>query len=247
MGNVALPELNVEPGESLWVGVPAKHHHLLPPPRQLTHNARAHKSRSARDENAHALMMRGAMALHKSPAPSCHTSLMASETLTDAGTRNGWLRLPDTDLLRQCREERYKSSGPGGQHRNKVETAVRLHHSRSGMSAQGEETRSQDQNRRHALSRLRHKIAFAVRSPFDLEAPHIPPEFIAQRGRRGSFAVNSKNPSFPLIAATALDALAAADNVYATAAHALGVTTSQLRKFLQSDRELWRAVSEAAS
>lgn len=172
---------------------------------------------------------------------------MTSETLTDARTRNGWLRLPDAELLRQCREERYKSSGPGGQHRNKVETAVRLHHSPSGVTAQGEETRSQEENRRHALRRLREKIAFAVRSPFDLEGPDVPPEFAVQRGRGASLAVNAKNPNFPLIAATALDALAAADGGYATAARALGVTTSQLRKFLQSDRELWRAVSERAS
>jgi hypothetical protein len=169
---------------------------------------------------------------------------MANETFVATTVRNGWLRLPDADLLRQCREERYKSSGPGGQHRNKVETAVRLHHDASGVTAQGEETRSQDENRRHALKRLREKIAFAVRSPFNLDAPDVPPEFAAQRGRSGSLAANTKNPNFPLVAATALDALAAAGNSYAAAAHALGVTTSQLRKFLQSDRELWRAVSE---
>lgn len=162
----------------------------------------------------------------------------------DARTRNGWLRLPDPDLIRQCREERYKSSGPGGQHRNKVETAIRLHHTPTGVTAQGEETRSQEENRRHAVHRLREKIAFAVRSPFDLETPDLPPEFGAQRGRGGSLRVNEKNPNFPLIAATALDALAAADGGYATAARALAVTTSQLRKFLQSDRELWRSVSE---
>jgi hypothetical protein len=169
---------------------------------------------------------------------------VASETLIDARTRNGWLRASDTNLLRQCREERYKSSGPGGQHRNKVETAVRLHHSPSGVTASGEETRSQEENRRHAIHRLREKIAFSARSPFDPQSPDLPPEFVAQRGRNGSLAVNAKNPNFGLIAATALDALAAAEGSYATAARALGITTSQLRKFLQSHRELWRAVSE---
>jgi RF-1 domain len=171
---------------------------------------------------------------------------MVREQLVDVRTRNGWLRATDAELLCDCKEERYKSSGPGGQHRNKVETAVRLHHAPSGVSGQGEETRSQDENRRHALTRLRERIAFTVRAPFNLEAPDVPPEFVSQR-RGSSLAANAKNPKFPLIAATALDALEAADGGYAAAAHSLGVTTSQLRKFLQSDRELWRAVSERFS
>jgi hypothetical protein len=162
----------------------------------------------------------------------------------DASNRNGWLRLTDTDLLRQCREERYRASGPGGQHRNKVETAVRLHHGPSGLTARGEETRSQEENRRHALARLRERIAFTVRARFDLDAPDVPPEFDAQRGRGGTLAVNPKNQHFPLIVATSLDALEAAGGSYANAARTLGVTTSQLLKFLKSDRELWRAVSE---
>ena len=125
-----------------------------------------------------------------------------------------------------------------------METAVRLHHGPSGVTASGEETRSQEENRRHAVHRLRDKIAFTVRAPFDLDAPDVPPELVAQR-RGESLSVNPKNPSFPLIAATALDALEAAAGSYAKAARALGVTTSQLLKFLQSDRELWRAVSES--
>jgi hypothetical protein len=166
---------------------------------------------------------------------------MTSEVIA----RNTWLRLSNADLLRQCREEHYRASGPGGQHRNKVSTAVRLHHELSGLSAHGEETRSQAENRRHALSRLRERIAFTIRAPFELDAPGLPPELVAQRRGSGLLSVNAKNPSFPLIAATALDALAAAGGSYASAARALGVSTSQLLKFLQSDRELWRAVSEA--
>ena len=163
--------------------------------------------------------------------------------MTAASDRNGWLRLDDAALAKQCREERYRASGPGGQRRNKVETAVRFHHAASGCAAHAEESRSLEENRVRALRRLRERIALEVRVPFDLETPELPPEFLAQRGAKGTLAVNTRNPGYPLVVATALDALSAAAGSYAKAAQALSITTSQLLKFLRSDREVWRAVS----
>jgi hypothetical protein len=157
----------------------------------------------------------------------------------EAAVRNAWLQATDSELLKDCREERYRASGPGGQRRNKVETAIRLHHAPSGVTAHAEDSRSPEGNRARAIARLRERIAFSRRAAFVA----VPPEFEAQCGKNGSLSVNPKNPSFPLIAATALDALAVATGSYAVAAGRLNVTTSQLLKFLKSDRELWRAVS----
>src|ERR1041384_4928157 len=39
----------------------------------------------------------------------------------------------DEDLLRECEVETFRSSGPGGQHVNKTESAVRLKHVPSGI------------------------------------------------------------------------------------------------------------------
>jgi len=46
-----------------------------------------------------------------------------------------WLKLTDRELQMQCRVETLRSSGPGGQHRNKTESAVRLLHLPTGCVA----------------------------------------------------------------------------------------------------------------
>ena len=63
----------------------------------------------------------------------------------------------DTDLdalKHQVIVETYRSSGPGGQRKNKTETAVRLQHLPSGITVIATEHRSQAQNRELAFERL---------------------------------------------------------------------------------------------
>jgi ribosome-associated protein len=61
----------------------------------------------------------------------------------------------DRDSLeRDCDLEFFIASGPGGQHRNKVETGVRLTHRPSGISVTATERRSQHANREVAYERM---------------------------------------------------------------------------------------------
>jgi ribosome-associated protein len=69
------------------------------------------------------------------------------------------LALDDAKLLAECFEQFFNAGGPGGQHQNKAETAVRLSHLRTGVSVTATERRSQAMNRAEALERLRRALA----------------------------------------------------------------------------------------
>jgi RF-1 domain len=143
--------------------------------------------------------------------------------------------LTDEELLKECDLTRGRSSGPGGQHRNKVETAVVITHTPTGVSGQASERRSQIENKRVALKRLRLNLAAQVRSQ-PSEVPAQPSELWQSR-RRGSLIVCSdKHRDFPLLLAEALDAIACADWEPKPAADQLGISTSQLIKFVKNHR-----------
>ncbi|MBI5544640.1 MAG: peptide chain release factor-like protein [Deltaproteobacteria bacterium] len=74
-------------------------------------------------------------------------------------------RLSDEDLAAECDLEFFTAGGPGGQHRNKTESGVRLRHRPTGFVAAATERRSQLQNRGAAIERLRAKLVAAAFVP----------------------------------------------------------------------------------
>jgi protein subunit release factor B len=84
--------------------------------------------------------------------------------------------LPETDeeLLRECETETFRSSGPGGQHVNKTESAVRLRHLPSGLVVTSREERSQHRNKSICLQKLRERVAQLNHRPPERKPTRIP-------------------------------------------------------------------------
>ena len=64
----------------------------------------------------------------------------------------------DEELLSQCKVETFRSSGKGGQHANKTESAVRLTHIESGIQVICQNERSQYLNKIKCIKELRLRI-----------------------------------------------------------------------------------------
>ena len=62
-------------------------------------------------------------------------------------------------LEKDLRIDFFRASGPGGQHRNKTETGVRITHLPTGIVVTATESRSRHLNLRQALARLQAKLA----------------------------------------------------------------------------------------
>lgn len=146
------------------------------------------------------------------------------------------------ELLQECEFRRFKASGPGGQRRNKVETAVALTHRPSGVEAEAGERRSQAENRRTALKRLRLNLALQVRFPVD--AASSPSALWQSRCRNGKIRINAGHVDFPALLAEALDAIFACEFDVRPAAEHLGCTSSQLVKLLKLEPRALATVNE---
>jgi len=73
-------------------------------------------------------------------------------------------------LLKDCDVETFRGSGPGGQHRNKTESAVRMTHRPTGIVRVASDERSQLLNRRIALERIWRALEARRRRP----KPRVP-------------------------------------------------------------------------
>lgn len=148
------------------------------------------------------------------PGTSCHPAMSSA-----------------AELLSACEVRRLRRSGPGGQNRNKVETAVALKHLPTGVDAEANERRSQSENQANALFRLRVNLAIEVRVAWS--EGRSPSPLWAKRIQGGRLAVSPEHDDFPSLLADALDLAAVHHDDLKPVAQQLGLSLSQLLKFLK--------------
>ncbi len=180
--------------------------------------------------------------------------------------RDFWLACDDRQLVDDCDVAAYKASGPGGQHRNKVSSAIRLTHRPSGIVAHGNESRSQHDNKRIAIKRLRMHIACQMRTDYSpngeiptslRECMFVPKQQKAkkppadQREKTGTeptlrdslmkLKVGKRDRRYWPVAAIVLDVFDACQGALADTAANIQISTGNLSSFFKSERHLFTA------
>jgi len=156
-----------------------------------------------------------------------------------------WTTLTDAQLVAQCEVDTYRASGPGGQHRNKTSSAVRLRHLPSGLMVIAEESRSQHENKAKALRRLRRAFQLDWRDPVPVElrsaealANHV--DLQAAKQIHNALHLSAKNVHFWPLVGLVLDLMDSCDARVSEVAECLGISTGNLIDLLQTDDKVWQ-------
>lgn len=146
---------------------------------------------------------------------------------------------PDDELLKHCTLTRGRTSGPGGQHRNRVETHCMITHDDTGIIGQAGERREANVNQRVALRRLRLALATEHRVPVpggtigsELWKGRLVRKRDAEGVLRARISVNPDHRDYPSLLAEAMDTIEAAAFDLKAAALRLETSIAQLIKLI---------------
>ncbi len=149
--------------------------------------------------------------------------------IIDENLRNSALSASDDELLAACTMDFFKSTGKGGQKRNKTSSAVRLIHRPTGVAVTDCSERSQHRNRQAALQKLRLAIALQCRAtPAAMPAN---PE------------CGVTNAAFFLNMAQLIDMFYACNGNHFQVAETLGLSASKTVKILAKEPQILNAVN----
>ncbi|KAH9726299.1 RF PROK I domain-containing protein [Citrus sinensis] len=152
-----------------------------------------------------------------------------------------YLELTDDELFRECEMDAYKSSGPGGQQRNKRESAVRLKHMPTGVIAHAAEDQSQHKNRPSSVN-------LDAYSPPPQLLQILPPKSAIRSSEVGP-QIGPNNPKFALGMQALLDLIFAVEGSVSEAGYwgiALSLILYQVIIELQKEKLLYVILSTGA-
>jgi len=166
----------------------------------------------------------------------------------------GALVADDKSLLKECTVELKRGSGPGGQHRNKIESYVTLRHRPTGLSGQCGEHRKQELNLGEALERLRGALAYSVaegcRAVVSTEGSGrrvhsaATGSAVAALLKVGSDQrIGTNNARYPLAVWRLLVELRERQGILSDTAASLGTSTGQLNRVFAKDKRLLAAAN----
>lgn len=160
-----------------------------------------------------------------------------------------WLALPPDELLEQCTRTPYQASGPGGQKRNRVYSAIRLEHASTGLRAESGAYREAARNRKDALRKLRIAMAIAGSRLVPLSQSHSdsdaqaepstlheiapPPGYPAIRAK-----ISVEHVDYPGAALLTLATFRAGQGALKETAARLALSTSAFVRFLNLDKQI---------
>ena len=149
----------------------------------------------------------------------------------------------EEQLLAQCKLTFSRASGPGGQNRNKVETSVQIEFIPAGIIAAASECRTQNENRKVAVQRLRCKLAVELRptpvtvaSDSNSTSPaneQVGSKTWQEYCRNGRIDIAESNSDWPSVLAEIIGLLSVCAWSIGQVATILGTTSSQLVKLLK--------------
>ncbi len=143
--------------------------------------------------------------------------------------------LPKANLLAACELSSHRRGGPGGQHRNKVNSAIMVRHVPTGISAEANERRDQSQNRRIAIDRLRLRLAFLLRTCPSNDAPSDLELALRQKFYGKPLKISDTNDDHAGVLALLLDDLRLAGGQPSLVAEKWAVTSSSLVRLIASE------------
>lgn len=156
------------------------------------------------------------------------------------------------ELLQHCSLQFTRRSGPGGQHRNKAETAVTITHRPTGIRAEASERRQQAENRSVAIERLRTILALQVRSSWQnrfeageaLDLPQHPAygDWIRRMGGRTPPA--ARHWDYAVLLVITIDVLVSQDGQLSLAARILGISSGQLSRLWRQDGQVMAWIND---